>query len=91
MVSKLQELKDNHTWEIMSLPEHHHVIGSKWVYKVKLKLDGTVERYNARLVAEGYSQIEEFNYHDTFSLVVKYTTVKLFFVVAQFMAGNVAI
>lgn len=54
MEVELDALKANDTWE--PLPAGKRPIGCKWVYKVKLKVDGSLERYNARLVAKGYTQ-----------------------------------
>ncbi|KAL0328174.1 UNVERIFIED_CONTAM: Retrovirus-related Pol polyprotein from transposon RE1 [Sesamum calycinum] len=53
-------------------------IGSKWVFKTKLRADGSVERYKGRLIAKGYNQIEGIDYTDNFSLVAEAITVKLF-------------
>lgn len=52
MNKELDALEENNTWTIMPLPPGKKSIGSKWVYKVKLKPDGTVERFKARLVAK---------------------------------------
>ena len=46
----------NHTWEIVDLPLGAKTIGCKWVFKRKLKLDGSIEKYKARLVAKGFKQ-----------------------------------
>ena len=44
-------LEDNETWSVTELPKGKRAIGSKWIYKLKLKSDGSTERYKARLVA----------------------------------------
>lgn len=58
MKAELTALEKNGTWEIIDLPPNVKPIGSKWVYKIKHKADGSIERYKARLVAKGYNQIE---------------------------------
>ena len=56
MQEELKSISDNETWELMDLPEGRKAIGSKWVYKVKYNQDGSVARYKARLVAQGFDQ-----------------------------------
>lgn len=53
MNAEIVALEKNNTWEVTTLPKGKNPIGCKWVYKVKLKADGTVNRYKARLVAKG--------------------------------------
>ncbi|KAH0675700.1 hypothetical protein KY285_023501 [Solanum tuberosum] len=53
---------------------HMNIVGSRWVFKTKLKLDGSVERFKALFVARGYNQLAIINFQDTFSPVVKATT-----------------
>jgi hypothetical protein len=69
-------LEANSTWEITDLPLDKHPIGCKWVYKIKHRANGEIERYKACLVAKGYTQREGLDYSDIFSPVAKLTTVR---------------
>jgi hypothetical protein len=77
MQDEIAALEENNTWILVDLPPNKKPIGCRWVYKVKLKSDGQVERYKARLVAKGYTQCEGLDYHETFSPVAKLTSVRL--------------
>lgn len=58
MNSKIEALEANGTWTLTMLPKGKKPIGCKCVYKRKYNFDGIIERYNARLVAKGYNQVE---------------------------------
>nr|XP_018625914.1 uncharacterized protein LOC108944936 [Nicotiana tomentosiformis] len=73
-ISALEEKKN--TWKLVDMPQGKQTIGSKWVYKIKHKANGEVERFKARLVDKGYNQNEGLDYHDTSSPVAKVVTVR---------------
>ncbi|KAI9200725.1 hypothetical protein LWI28_012359 [Acer negundo] len=76
MQSELQALRANGTWSLTTLLPGKTPIGCRWVYKVKRRSDGSVERYKARLVAKGFTQLEGVDYQDTFSPTAKIISVR---------------
>jgi histone deacetylase 1/2 len=72
----------NKTWRLVPRPQGKNIIGCKWVYKVKHKAYGSVDRYKARLVAKGFKQRYGIDYEDTFSPVVKAATIHLILSIA---------
>lgn len=74
MESEIQALQGNDTWDLVSPTPNASIIGSKWVYSIKLKSHGAIDRYKARLVAQGYKQEYEIDYEESLALVAKMNT-----------------
>ena len=69
---EMASLQSNEVWELVELPPNRRIIGSKWVFKRKVDADGEVERYKARLVAQGRSQRFGLDYEETSSPVFRF-------------------
>ena len=76
MLKEISSLKDYQTWDLVDLPAGANLLKCKWVFKTKRKPDGEIDRYKARLVAQGYSQEAGVDYEETFAPVAKYKSIR---------------
>ena len=72
----------NGTWTIVKLPPGQMVVPSKWVYRIKHKADGSVERFKARLVAKGFAQRPGIDYFETFASTMRHATIRVILALA---------
>ncbi|PKU86287.1 Retrovirus-related Pol polyprotein from transposon TNT 1-94 [Dendrobium catenatum] len=82
MSEEFHALKKQSMWTLVSVPDQTPILGCKWTFKTKLLPNGKVERYKARLVAQGYDQQYGVNYTETFSPVAKMTTIRVLLTLA---------
>ncbi|KAG8493305.1 hypothetical protein CXB51_010827 [Gossypium anomalum] len=80
--AEFHALLANNTWELVSLPPGRKSIACKWLFKIKKKPDGSVDRRKARLVAKGCAQVPGCDFKETFSPVVKPSTIRVIFSIA---------
>ena len=77
MNAKMDAHISNSTWELIKLPEGCKVIGSHWVLIVKCNADGSIDKYKAHLIAQGFTQMSSVDYNQTFSLATHLATLHI--------------
>ena len=82
MQEEMNSLKENDTFELTSLPEGRSAVGGRWVFTVKSSPNSD-DKFKARYVAKGYSQVRELDYHETFSPTARITSIRLLLQLAQ--------
>jgi len=73
----LNNFKRNQVWELVERPSDHNVIGTRWVFRNKQDQDGIVVRNKARLVAQGYTQVEGIDFGETYAPVPRLESIRI--------------
>jgi hypothetical protein len=77
MHEELNNFARNQVWELVEKPKNYNVIGTKWVFKNKQDQDGLVVRNKARLVAQGYTQVEGLDFGETYAPVARLEAIRI--------------
>ncbi|KAL5851107.1 hypothetical protein ACOSQ3_006225 [Xanthoceras sorbifolium] len=75
ILEEIRALEKNQTWDLTRLPSGKRAVGCKWIFSVKYKSDGSVDRFKARLVVKGFTQAYGIDYQETFAPVAKLNTI----------------
>ena len=88
MAKDYASIMKNDVWEVVPKPEGKSVVTSKWLYKIKY-VDGSIEKYKARFVARGFSQVEGIDYDETFAPIAQYTSIRSIISIAAEMGWKI--
>ena len=84
MQDELVEFERHKVWTLVPCPKDKSIIGTRWVYRNKMDEDGVATRNKARLVAQGFTQLEGLDYDETFAPVARLEAIRLFLAYASF-------
>ncbi|GJZ31084.1 zinc finger, CCHC-type containing protein [Tanacetum coccineum] len=79
---EIGSIMENNTWVLSDLPPGCKPLGYKWIFKMKMKVDGTIDKFKARLVIQGFRQKEGIDYFNTYATVARIATIKLLLALA---------
>jgi hypothetical protein len=82
MQEELLQFTKNRVWNLVPRPSHVNVIGTKWIFKNKTDENGVIMRNKARLVAQGYTQVEGIDFDETFAPVARIESIRLLLAIA---------
>ncbi|GJZ88331.1 zinc finger, CCHC-type containing protein [Tanacetum coccineum] len=82
--NEMDSIMGNNTWVLADLPPGCKPLGCKWIFKKQLKVDGTIEKFKAKLVFHGFRQKSGMDYFDTYALVARISTIRLLIAMASF-------
>jgi hypothetical protein len=89
MLEECDSIMHNDVWEVVPSPEGKSVVTSRWLYKTKYVVDGSIEKHKARFVAHGISQVEGVDYDETFAPVARYTSIRNIIAIAAEMGWRI--
>ncbi|CAM8920561.1 unnamed protein product [Rhodiola kirilowii] len=80
---EMDSIIGNNTWILVDLPPGHKALGNKWIFRKKMKVDGTIDKFKARLVIQGFRQKYGMEYFDTYAPVARISTIRLLIALAS--------
>ena len=89
MIEEYQSIMKNDVWDVVPRPERKSIVTSKWIYKIKHAVNGSIEKYKAIFVAQGFSQKEGIDYEETFFPIARYTSIRLVLALAAVMKWKI--
>ncbi|KAI3808384.1 hypothetical protein L1987_24334 [Smallanthus sonchifolius] len=84
MDAKIQSMYDNHVWDLVDFPPEIRTVGSKWIFKKKIDMDGNVQTFKARLVEKGFTQTKGIDYDETFSPIAMLKSIRILLAIAAY-------
>ena len=89
MIEEYQSIMKNNFWDVVPRTEGTSVVTSKWIYKIKHAIDGSIDKYKETFMAHGFSQKEGIDYEETFAPVAGYTSIRLVRALAAVMKWKI--